>query len=77
MEPTQAKIRKITAVWHIDSWYIRDGFVYTLFNGVTLGFDMTACGFTDWLKPDQQLNLVLEIPCPPSPNTNPTPKEST
>ena len=77
MESAQEpRIRKITAAWTAHSWRIESGYVYVTFNGITLGFNVEACNFPDWLKPTQPLNLVLEIPCPPSPNTNPTTEKS-
>ena len=71
MEPPKVTVRKITAAWKADSWYIDKGVVYVTFNGVNIGFDLTACGLPDW-SPDQPLNIILEIPCPPSPSTKAT-----
>ena len=64
MESTQAKIRKITASWTIDSWYIESGYIYAVINNTTVRFDMQAAGFSDCLHPDKPLELVLEIPHP-------------
>lgn len=72
MEPAQAKIRNITAAWKVSDWWIKNGVVYLTLNGITIGFDLTAAQLADWAGPNQPLNIVLEIPCPPLTNTNPT-----
>lgn len=64
MEPIKAKIRKITAAWEIKDWYIKDGYIYIRANNGVFGFNIAQAGFDDCAKPEQSLNLVLEIPCP-------------
>lgn len=72
MESSEAKIRKITAAWRIEKWYIANSQVFIHFNGVWIGFDLTAAELPELPKPTEPLNLVLEIPCQASPSTNPT-----
>lgn len=55
------KIRKFTAAWDITEWEVRDGIVYLNFNGIKVGFDLSAVAVHDY-KTDKPITIVLEIP---------------